>query len=202
MTRKMNKGDAILDPDSPEDDRFFSDEWLSDNGALIDITIDAESWQISLIDDLKTRGPVMLDHIVARLSLDPQIVSLLLCDDEGMRAMNRMYRGFDKPTNVLSFPACNDLQWAGHMPSNKLSIGDIAIAGETVVREASEASIVVGDHLLHLFTHGILHLLGYNHEEDSTACEMEWLEIHLLQQMGVANPYHGDDLIFGTREIG
>ena len=202
MTRKMNKGDATLEPDSTEDDRFLSDEWLSDNGALIDITIDVASWHTPLIDDFKARGPAMLDRIAARLSLDPQRVSVLLCDDEDMRAMNHLYRGFDKATNVLSFAAGDDLQWAGDMPADEVMIGDIAIASETVMREASKVGIVAGDHLLHLFTHGVLHLLGYGHEEDSFAAEMEELEIGLLAQMKIANPYHVDYPVFSTREIG
>ena len=75
MTRKMHKGDATMEPDSTEDGRFLSDEWPSDNGALIDITIVASSWDTPLINDLRARGPAMMDHIAARLSLDPQRVS-------------------------------------------------------------------------------------------------------------------------------
>lgn len=200
MTRKMNNGDANLEPDSPEDDRFFSDEWPSVNGALIDVNIDAASWHTHLVNDIKTRGPVMLDHIAACLSLNPQIVSLLLCGDEDMRAMNLMHRGFNKVTNVLSFPAGNDLQLAGDMLADELTIGDIAIASGAVMREASEADIAAGDHLLHLFIHGILHLLGYDHECDSAAVEMEGLEINLLAHMNISNPYRDDDLVVGTRD--
>ena len=201
MTRKENKGDATLEPDSIEDDQFLSDEWLSDNGALIDIAIDALSWHTPLIDDFKARGPVMLDHIAARLSLDPQRVSLLLCNDEDMRVMNKIYRGVDKATNVLSFPPDDDLQRADDMPVEEITIGDIAIAAESVIRESDKTGIVAGDHLLHLFTHGVLHLLGYDHEEDSPAAEMEGLEIDLLAQMKIADPYHNNPLVFGMREI-
>ena len=202
MTRKMNKADTTLEPDSCEDDRFLSDEWSSEHGALIYITVDATSWHTSLIDDLKNRGPVMLDYVAARLSLDPQMISLLLCNDENMRGMNNLHRGFDKATNILSFPAGDDLQRADDMPVEEITIGDIAIAGETVMCEASEAGIAAGDHLLHLFTHGVLHLLGYGHADDTAAAEMEGLEIELLGQMKIANPYCGSDLIFGTREAG
>ena len=201
MTRKMHKSDATLEPDSIENERFSSYEWPSDNGALIDITIVAASWDTPLIDDLKARGPAMLDHIAARLSLDPKRVSLLLCNDEDMRAMNKFHCGVDKATNVLSFPADDDLQRAGDMPADELTIGDIAIAAETVMRESSKMGIAAGDHLLHLFTHGVLHLLGYDHEEDSPAAEMERLEIDLLAQMKIANPYHSNYPVFGMREI-
>ena len=201
MTRKMHKGDATSEPDSIEKARFLSDEWLSDNGALIDITIVAASWDTLLIDDFRARGPVMLDHIAARLPLEPKRVSLLLCNNANIRAMNKIHRGVDKATNVLSFPADDDLWRAGHVPYNEVTIGDIAIAAETVMRECRETGIAAGDHLLHLFTHGILHLLGYDHEEESAAAEMEGLETDLLAQMKIADPYHSDHTIFDMREI-
>ena len=142
-----------------------------------------------------------MDHIAARLSLDSQRVSLLLCNDEDMRAMNHIHRGVDKATNVLSFPADDDLWRSGDMPTDEVTIGDIAIAAETVLRESRKMGIAAGDHLLHLFTHGVLHLLGYDHEEDRAAAEMEGLEIHLLAQMKIANPYHDDYTVLSMREI-
>tara|TARA_B100001059_G_scaffold207621_1_gene219278 strand:+ start:405 stop:1010 length:606 start_codon:yes stop_codon:yes gene_type:complete len=201
MTSEMNNGVRALEPDSPEDNQYLSDEWTSEAGALIEISIDPSSWHSPLVADLKKRGPVMLDHIALRLSLDPQMVSLLLCNDVDMRSMNFRHRGFDKSTNVLSFPAGDDLYLNG-MPEMDGGIGDIAIAGETVMREAAEAGIAAGDHLLHLFTHGFLHLLGYDHIDDQMADEMEALEIVLLGQMKVANPYRDDELALGTRETG
>ena len=201
MTRKMHKGVVTLEPDSKENNRFLSDEWPSQNGALIDINIVAASWDTPLIDDFKARGPAMLDHISARLSLDPKRVSLLLCNDEDMRTMNKIHRGVDNATNVLSFPADDDLQRVANIPSDEVTIGDIAIAAETVMREASKMGIAARDHLLHLFTHGVLHLLGYDHEGDGVAEEMEELEIDLLAQMKIPNPYQSDHAIFVTREI-
>ena len=202
MTLEINKGDANLEPDSSESGWFLSDEWRSDNGALISVTFDTTTWHSSFISDLKTRGPLMMDHIATRLSLNPQIISLFLCDDKHMREMNFVHRGFDKPTHVLSFPAPDNLQWAADQPTDEFTIGDIAIAGETVVREASEAGIVVVDHLLHLFTHGVLHLLGFNHNDDSTAAQMEGLEIDLLARMKIANPYRIDSVDMDNWGIG
>ena len=202
MTSEMNNGDSALEPDSPEDNQFLSDEWTSEAGALIEVSMDSSSWHNPLIADLKRRGPLMLDHIASRLSLDPQMVSLLLCNDVDMRSMNFLHRGFDKSTNVLSFPAGDDLYPNVDMPEMDGGIGDIAIAGETVMREAAEAGIAAGDHLLHLFTHGVLHLLGYDHIDDQMADEMEALEIALLGQMKVANPYLEDEPALGTRETG
>jgi probable rRNA maturation factor len=202
MTSEKNNGDSALEPDSPEDNQYLSDEWTSEAGALIEISIDPTSWHSPLIADLKKRGPMMLDHIALRLSLDPLMVSLLLCNDVDMRSMNFLHRGFDKSTNVLSFPAGDDLYPNDDMPEMDGGIGDIAIAGETVMREAAEAGIAAGDHLLHLFTHGLLHLLGYDHIDDQMTDEMEALEIVLLGQMKIANPYLDDDLALGTRETG
>ena len=202
MKSEMNNGDSALEPDSPEDNQFLSDEWTSEAGALIEVSIDPSRWRSPLIADLKKRGPLMLDHIASRLSLDPQMVSLLLCNDVDMRSMNLQHRGFDKSTNVLSFPAGDDLYLDDDMPEMDGGIGDIAIAGETVMREAAEAGIAEGDHLLHLFTHGVLHLLGYDHIDDQMADEMETLEIALLGQMKIANPYLDDELALGTREAG
>ena len=198
----MNNGDSALEPDSPEDNQYLSDEWTSEAGALIEISIDPTSWHSPLIADLKKRGPMMLDHIALRLSLDPLMVSLLLCNDVDMRSMNFLHRGFDKSTNVLSFPVGDDLYPDDYMPEMDGGIGDIAIAGETVMREAAEAGIAAGDHLLHLFIHGVLHLLGYDHIDDQMAGEMEALEIALLGQMKIANPYLDDELALGTREAG
>jgi len=202
MKSEMNNGDSTLEPDSPEDNQLLSDEWTSEGGALIDVSINISCWHNPLIADLKKSGPVMLDHIASRLSLDPQMVSLLLCNDVDMHSMNFLHRGFDKSTNVLSFPAGDDLYPNDDMPEMDGGIGDIAIAGETVMREAAEAGIVAGDHLLHLFTHGVLHLLGYDHIDDQMADEMEALEIALLGQMKIANPYLDDELALGTREAG
>ena len=202
MTSELNNGDSALEPDSPEDNQFLSDEWTSEAGALIEVNIDPSSWHSSLITDLKKRGPVILDHIASRLSLDPLMVSLLLCNDVDMRSMNFLHRGFDKSTNVLSFPAGDDLYLDDDLPELDGGIGDIAIAGETVKREASEAGIAASDRLLHLFTHGVLHLLGYDHIDDQMADEMEALEIALLGQMKIANPFLDDELALSTREAG
>ena len=121
MTHEMHKGDATLEPDIKEDRRLLGYEWPSDNGALIDITIVASSWDTPLINDLRARGPAMMDHIAARLSLDPQRVSLLLCNDENMRAMNQIHRGVDSATNVLSFPAECDQWRSGDMPNDEVT---------------------------------------------------------------------------------
>lgn len=115
--------------------------------------------------------------------LDAASLTILLTTDVEMQALNKQYRGKDKPTNVLSFPDGEaDETGAVHL-------GDIALAYETIAREATEQQKTFKAHLTHLVIHGVLHLLGYDHEHPSEAKAMESLEIKLLTAMGIANPY-------------
>jgi probable rRNA maturation factor len=116
-------------------------------------------------------------------------VSLLLCDDARIRDINREWRGLDKPTNVLSFPAAPRA-----MLAKSPAVGDIAIAYETVARETVDEGKTFRDHYMHMVLHGFLHLLGYDHETDAEAEEMEALEISVLSALGVADPYATLDL--------
>jgi probable rRNA maturation factor len=111
-------------------------------------------------------------------------LSLLLADDSAVRALNRDWRGKDRPTNVLSFPA-----GAPAAEGAPLLLGDVALAYETVAREAAEQGKTLADHMRHLFVHGILHLLGHDHEDEGEAERMESLERSILAGLGVADPY-------------
>ncbi|QQP89387.1 rRNA maturation RNase YbeY [Skermanella sp. TT6] len=122
-------------------------------------------------------------------------MSLVLADDAMVRTLNRDYRGKDKPTNVLSFALLDDAgdaddDLASH-PGMPILIGDVILACETVRREAAEQGKPVEDHLTHLVIHGVLHLLGYDHETDPDADRMERLETSILAGMGIADPYAG-----------
>lgn len=112
--------------------------------------------------------------------------TLMLSSDAEVRELNRQWRGFDKPTNVLSFPM---MPPAGATNRDALEIGDIIIAEETLVREALEMKLSPPDHFRHLVLHGLLHLLGYDHESDAEAEAMEALETQILASIGVADPY-------------
>lgn len=103
---------------------------------------------------------------------------ICLSNDAAVRVLNRDYRGKDKPTNVLSFAAVEGDE-----------IGQLILAYETVCREAQEESKALGDHIVHLCVHGLLHVLGHDHETPSEADVMEALEIKLLKKLGIANPY-------------
>jgi probable rRNA maturation factor len=123
-------------------------------------------------------------------------LSILLTDDATLRRLNRDFRGKDKPTNVLSFPALDPAglarlataksQHSGALP---VALGDIAIAYETMTYEAKAQAKTLADHLAHLVVHGVLHLLGYDHIAKTQATEMETLETDLLARLGVKDPY-------------
>jgi probable rRNA maturation factor len=115
-------------------------------------------------------------------------LAVMLTDDSGIRTLNNNWRGIDKPTNVLSFPA---LQPTGAPKPGDAPrmLGDIAIAYETMRREADEEQKPFDHHLSHLAVHGFLHLIGYDHENDADAEAMESLETEVLAQLGIPDPY-------------
>ena len=115
----------------------------------------------------------------------PSEVSLLFADDETIRGINAEWRGKDRPTNVLSFPAF-PLR-PGMAP--KPLLGDIVLAFETVAREAEAEAKQFADHLSHLIAHGLLHLFGHDHETDTEAEVMEQLERQILARLAIPDPY-------------
>lgn len=115
------------------------------------------------------------------------IVDIALADDAEQRVLNRIWRGEDAPTNVLSFPAADPSVPVPH--GAPLLLGDVVLAFETMQREAIEQNKPFADHLQHLVVHGVLHLLGYDHENAADAAIMEEREIALLAELGVPNPY-------------
>jgi probable rRNA maturation factor len=109
-------------------------------------------------------------------------LAIVLAEDEAVRALNRHWRGQDKPTNVLSFPVAQ-------APEGPRLLGDIVLACETIAREAKEQGKSLADHVSHLVVHGTLHLLGHDHEKEDEAERMEHLERRVLATLGVADPY-------------
>ena len=120
--------------------------------------------------------------------MDDAEIAVMLTDDDGIRTLNNNWRGIDKPTNVLSFPASPPAGPRGpHDPPRML--GDIAIAYQTTRREADDEQKPFNHHLSHLAIHGFLHLIGYDHETDADADTMETLEREILTQLGISDPY-------------
>ncbi len=120
----------------------------------------------------------------------PLNINLSLGNDAEVHRLNRDFRNMDKPTNVLSFAAVDDEDFENALKQdNIIELGDIIIALETMQREANETGISLHDHFCHLLAHGILHLLGFDHQTDEEAEEMESCEIAILRQLNINNPY-------------
>ncbi len=118
-------------------------------------------------------------------------ISVRLTDDAEVQGLNRQYRHKDKPTNVLSFPMVQDdlLDTLANSDDGEVLLGDIILALETCTREAAEKGVSPAIHATHLITHGTLHLLGYDHIDDSEAEAMEDLERAALATLGIDDPY-------------
>lgn len=163
----------------------------------IQIAVEADGWaDETALEALASRVLGAAETYLAKAEdqpfpKQPTEVSLVFADDEMIREVNAEWRNKDKPTNVLSFPAFP--LTPGKMPGPML--GDIIIARETVEREAIELEKSFEDHLTHLMVHGFLHLFGYDHIETDDAEEMEALETRILAELGLSDPYAGQDPI-------
>ena len=120
-------------------------------------------------------------------------LAVMLTDDAGIRTLNLNWRGVDKATNVLSFPALQPSRPSAADDDAPRMLGDIAIAYQTMRKEADEEQKPFEHHLSHLAVHGFLHLIGYDHDKDDDAEAMETLEQEILAQLGIPNPYADRD---------
>lgn len=157
----------------------------SDTRLCVDVLVQSDRWAaLADVEALALRAVNAALSCADLAVLEGAEISIALADDAIVRNLNREWRGFDKPTNVLSFPAVepDELDDAPH-------IGDIILAYETVEREAQNDDKTFADHTTHLIIHGMLHLLGFDHETDEEAQEMEALEISALADLGIADPY-------------
>lgn len=147
----------------------------------LDVQVQSPLW-----DAQPAAETVVRDAIKAAAKRVPAAgeISIVLTNDAAMRTLNKDWRGVDKPTNVLSFPAAAPK--AAGVPA---LLGDIIVAYETLAREAAEEDKPVLHHLAHLAVHGYLHLLGYDHHTDSEAEAMEAIEREILGTLSVADPY-------------
>lgn len=153
----------------------------------IDIEIRSPRWDKQPLAEKAVRDAILT--AVSALSTGGGEVSIVLTDDSTIRTLNRDWRGIDSATNVLSFPASGP----GRGQEGGL-LGDIVIAYETLERECDEEKRDLLHHLSHLTVHGFLHLIGYDHQDDAQAEEMERLESEIMTRLNMPDPYLARDL--------
>lgn len=155
-------------------------------GIRLDILVEAGAWPARQVLARLSRDAVDAALAEAGLAPSPQTeLSVVFTDDEAVRVLNAGWRGKDKPTNVLSFSA---FPYSSGDPVPPM-LGDVVLAAETVAREAASESMPLEHHISHLLIHGILHLLGHDHEDEDEAETMEALERKALARLAIPDPY-------------
>ena len=156
---------------------------------MTEVLIVADAWNSDPDADAVIQRAVAVAAEMADADTADAELAVMLTDDAGIRTLNSNWRGIDKPTNVLSFPALRPPTGVSGADDIPPMLGDIAIAYETARREADDEQKPFDHHLSHLTVHGFLHLVGYDHETDDEAEAMEALEIEILAQLGIPDPY-------------
>jgi probable rRNA maturation factor len=146
----------------------------------IDVLVDSDLWQ----DPGKARSIVRraVAQAAATASTTGTELAIVLTDDSAIRQLNRLWRGIDTATNVLSFPSKQTADEPAHL-------GDIVLAHQTIAREARAEGKPFAHHLAHLVVHGFLHLIGYDHDKDADAESMEQTERKILRRLNIPDPY-------------
>lgn len=166
---------------------------------ILDIEIEEESWQKALPDIAEVAEKVKnaaVDYVFKNAGIEilkankPLMISVCLSNDEHVQELNRDFRNMDKPTNVLTFANVDFADFnAENEVFGEIDLGNIIIAYETMQKEAGIEGITLYAHFCHLLTHGILHILGFDHIEDEEAEYMENFEKAILSNLGIADPY-------------
>ncbi len=154
-------------------------------GLLIDVVHEAGDW--GSLDAASDAVRAAAGALAAELGITASEACVALASDAEVERLNASYRGKPAPTNVLSFPA-GPIQQPSSAGQMRV-LGDLVLAAETVSREAADLKVPLAHHLQHLIVHGLLHLLGYDHERDDEAEAMEALEVRILARLGIADPY-------------
>ncbi len=159
---------------------------------ITEVLVVADCWQTEPDAESVIHRAIGAAAEIANADHGEAELAVMLTDDAGIRTLNSNWRGIDKPTNVLSFPALPPTGPGGPGEAPRM-LGDIAIAYETTRKEANEEQKPFDHHLSHLAVHGFLHLIGYDHEKDGDAEAMEALEQEILAQLGIPDPYADRD---------
>ena len=153
----------------------------------LEATIVRSLWDDKVINNfekkLKKSLPIIFDIQKTILLKNHILISILFSGDKQVAELNKYYRNINKPTNVLSFPSTTI------NTKSKIFLGDIVFSSQTIIEEAKRDNKNLEDHLIHLFIHGVLHLLGYDHETEDDANIMESIEIKILKNLNIDNPY-------------
>lgn len=168
----------------------------------VDMVVNHDAWEETGID-LDDFAEDVIALALSMAEMPPSLkdreieVCVVLTDDSEIHALNRDFRGMDKPTNVLSFANLDSDSAADELAMEDMpfALGDVIIAWDTMQREAIDLNRKFEDHLRHMLVHGTLHLLGYDHMNDEEAAVMEGLEIRILEKMSVENPYADDQFV-------
>lgn len=161
---------------------------------MLDAVVAADAWSrhaTNWQDHAKSCATAALIAIEAGHLIDsarPADLVVLFADDDELQRLNREWRAIDKPTNVLSFPAGEDVG-ADAGITMPMMLGDIALAYETILREAGDQGKTLENHAAHMIVHGVLHLMGLDHVDDEEAEQMEAAERRALARLGIEDPY-------------
>lgn len=162
-----------------------------DQRLTFDVVTESGDWRLfePIANHLQDISKRLVQHLV--LPGPDCRVCLALCSDDAVRSLNAQFRGKDYPTNVLSFPSA----MAADRHSDQYFLGDLAIADATLRREAEVANTPLVEHFTHIVLHGVLHLLGFDHLNEREAENMEQLEVAILADLGIPDPYAEAELI-------
>ncbi len=167
------------------------DDEEPDQCLTFDVVTESGDWRLfePIADHLQNVSRVIERHL--ELPAKQCEVCLALCSDDKVRQLNAQYRGKDSATNILSFPG------PGLVPEQPrpYPLGDLAVADQTLLSEADDSGTPLAAHFTHILLHGVLHLLGFDHLEEQAAKEMEELEIMMLAELGIPDPYAGAELL-------
>jgi len=160
---------------------------------ITEVLVVADCWRDEPDAEAVIQGAIAAAAETVDQDVGEAELAVMLTDDAGIRTLNLNWRGVDKATNVLSFPALQPSRPSAADDDAPRMLGDIAIAYQTMRKEADEEQKPFEHHLSHLAVHGFLHLIGYDHDKDDDAEAMETLEQEILAQLGIPNPYADRD---------